>query len=351
MAIWMLSRSRSRRAAASIVLVAVATAVSAPAAAQDAQAQSMGRALFDEGVALFNKADFASACPKLEASLNQYPGIGTRGKLAECYEKLGRNASAWLAYREVAQLAARSGDATRERVAADRARSLEPKLAYVTVVVPPGRDINGLVVKRDGREIEHAKLGSAQPIDPGPTALDVSAPGRRSVTAQLTATQGQTLRYDVPILLPVAPPSSSASPALAAPIASEPPPPAPEDYVVQRDPPSWQKPVGLVLVGAGVVGLGIGGFFGLSARSTYDGAFEGGGCDRATKVCDAPGQSAVEDARSKAMVSTVLFGAGGALVVVGAIVFLTAPSAKPQAIHIAPTTYAGGGGITVGGAL
>ena len=105
-----------------------------PAHAQDAQAQAAGRALFNEGVALFNKGDFEAACPKFEASLKQFPGIGTRGKLAECYEKLGRYASAYQAYREVAQLATRSGDPAREQVASERAKSLEPKLSYVTVV-------------------------------------------------------------------------------------------------------------------------------------------------------------------------------------------------------------------------
>lgn len=341
----MLSRSLH---ATSIAVIAVATAVttlSSPALAQDAQAQALGRSLFNEGVALFNRGDFEAACAKLEASLKQFPGIGTRGKLAECYERLGRHASAWQAYREVAQLAMRSGDATREQVAAERAKSLEPKLSYVTVVVPHGRDINGLVVKRGGREVERAKLGSAEPVDAGPIAMEVSAPGRKTFTGQVTAVQGQSVKFEVPILVPVAS-------LLPPPPAEEPPPPAfDEPLPVQIDGPSWQKPVGLVLAGAGVVGVGVGALFGLSARSTYDGAFDGGGCDRTTKTCDAPGQDAVEDARSKATLSTILFGAGGALVVAGAVVFLTAPSAKPRTLHLAPTPYAGGAGVTLGGTL
>ncbi|MDB4979787.1 MAG: hypothetical protein JWM82_539, partial [Myxococcales bacterium] len=133
------------------------------------------------------------------------------------------------------------------------------------------------------------------------------------------------------------------------------PPPAPTTYDEQAalhgDPPNWQKPLGLVLMGAGVVGMGVGGFFGLSAKSKYSGAFDGGGCDRATKTCDAPGQAAVDDARSKATLSTILFGAGGGLAVVGAIVLLTAPSTRPRALQLAPTTYAGGAGLTLGGLL
>lgn len=320
---------------------------STPAAAQDEQGQAaLGRSLFDEGVALFNKRNYKAACPKFEASLEQYAGLGTRGKLAECYEKLGRFASAWRAYREVAELAMRAGDATRERVASERAKSLEPKLSYVKVIVPPGRDITGLVVKRGDREVEQAKIGSAEPVDPGPITMEVSAPGRKPFTAELTAAPGKSIDFEVPILVPTsvlagAPDTAPPSPAAA------PEQPLP----VQSDPPSWQKPVGVVVAGVGVVGLGAAAIFGLSASSTYDGAFDGGGCERATKTCDARGQDAVDDAKSKATLSTVLFGAGGALVAIGTVVFLTAPSSKPRALRVAPSAFAGGGGITLGGAL
>jgi hypothetical protein len=97
--------------------------------------------------------------------------------------------------------------------------------------------------------------------------------------------------------------------------------------------------------------MGVGGVFGLSAKSKYNGAFDNGGCDRATKQCDAPGQSAIEDARSKATLSTILFAAGGALTIAGAVVFLTAPSSKARALQIAPTTVAGGAGLSLSGAL
>jgi hypothetical protein len=339
---------RTARLVTAFVLVVAATSLTSmtPARAEDAQTQAMGRTLFNEGVALFNKGDFEAACSKLEASLRAYPGIGTRGKLAECYEKLGRFASAYAAYREVAQLATRSGDPAREQVASERAKSLEPKLSYVTVTVPPANDVPGLVVKRNGREVDRGKLGAAEPVDSGSVAIDVSAPGRRTFNGHVTVMQGQSAKFEVPAL-------ALEGPAVTPPPA--PPPPAPTTYDEQAalhgDPPNWQKPLGIVLLGAGVVGMGVGGFFGLSAKSKYNGAFDGGGCDRTTKICDAPGQAAVDDAHSKATVSTILFGAGGALAVAGAIVLFTAPSSRSRALQVAPTTYAGGAGLTLGGLL
>ncbi len=334
--------------ASSLLVVALCAGVS-PAHAQDSQPQAAARALFNEGVALFNKGDFDAACPKFEASLKQFPGIGTRGKLAECYEKLGRYASAYQAYREVAQLATRGGDPAREQVASERAKSLEPKLSYVTVVLPPANDVAGLVVKRNGREVERAKLGSAEPVDSGAVAIDVTAPGRKPFSGHINVMQGLSVKFEVPAL---APESSAASAAAAPPSATAPPSqPGDDGAALHGDPPSWQKPLGLVLIGAGVLGLGIGGIVGLSAKSKYDGAFDGGGCDTATKTCDARGQSAVDSAHSTATVSTVVFGAGAVLGVAGVVVLLTAPSGRPRAIHIAPTTYAGGAGIAVAGAL
>lgn len=334
-----------------IVALGLATAVThvTPALAQEAQTQATiearGRALFNEGVALYNKGDYESACPKFEASLKNFPGIGTRGKLAECYEKLGRYASAYAAYREVAQLATRSGEPAREQIASERAKALEPKLSYVTVSLSAANDVPGLVIKRDGREVDRSKLGAAEPADAGNISFEVSAPGRKAFNGHIAVTQGHSVRFDVPLLVvdtPAAPPTVTPPPA-----ATEEAPPT----VYSGDAPRWHKPLGIVLIGAGVVGLGVGGYFGLSAKSKYDSAFDGGNCDRASKACDPFGQATIDDAHSKATLSTILFGAGAGLAAVGLVVLLTAPSARSRALQLAPTTYAGGGGLTLGGLL
>lgn len=329
-----------RAASASLLLALAAATASMPARAQDAQTQAMGRALFNEGVALYNAGNYGEACPKLEASLRAYPGIGTRGKLAECYEKLGRHASAWAMYREVAQLATRSGDAAREQIASERARSLEPKLSYLTVSIPPANDVPGLIVKRDGRDIDRSKLGAAEPADPGTVSFEVSAPDKKTVTAQVVLTPGQRARFDVPSLEPAVAPAPHPEPV------AEPVTPRSEERL------EWQKPTGLVLGGVGIAGLAVGTIFGLSAQSTYNGAFDDGRCDRATKQCDASGQQAVEDARSLATVSTVLVAAGAAFAVGGAVLYFTAPSSSSRrALRIAPTTWAGGGGLVGSGSF
>lgn len=330
-----------------LVCAALATVATAapPASAQSAAAQAQGRALFDEGVALMGQHRYAEACPKLEASLDRFPGIGTRGKLAECYEKAGRLASAWRTYRDVARLAAEANEPAREKVAADRALAIEPRLSYLTVT-PPSADVPGLVVKRNGKPVE--QLGSAEPVDSGLVQVEATAPGRKPFTAQVMLVAGQTSKLDLPNLEP----QTSATAASPRPAPAQPATPTAEPPVVTTESSSWQKPVGLVLGGAGLVAIGVGSVLGLSAKSKYDKAFDDGHCDRTTKSCDAAGQSDTDSARSSATTATILASAGGVALVGGVVLWLTAPKDRPtSALRVTPSvgpTYAG---VAIGGAL
>src|SRR5258708_31530603 len=89
--------------AAAVVVVATA---GTPAFAQP-QPRPQGdpvaaQALFDAAKRLVHEGRFAEACPKLEESQKLDPAIGTHYALADCYEKAGRLATAWVAYLDVA---------------------------------------------------------------------------------------------------------------------------------------------------------------------------------------------------------------------------------------------------------
>lgn len=309
-----LARFARARALAGLVGLAVVSTVAtlaSPAQAEETTAQLMGRTLFNEGVVLFNEGKFAEACAKLEASLRAYPGIGTRGKLAECYEKAGRFVSAWTAYREVAQLAAKSGDFKREQVALERVKAVEPKLSYLTIILPPANAAPALTVKRNGIEIDQGRFGTADALDAGTFELDVSAPGRKPFHTQVVINAGDQARFEVPRL------------------EEYPPAPAPSTPHQVSDARGetwhWQRTAGIAAGAAGVVAVGVGAALGLSANGTYDDAFAGGGCDKATLSCDRAGQDAVDDARSRATVSTIAVLGGIALAAGGAVLYFTAP--------------------------
>ena len=51
--------------------------------------------LFAEGGKLVADGDHTAACPKFEESFHLDPGIGTGFNLADCWEHIGRTASAF----------------------------------------------------------------------------------------------------------------------------------------------------------------------------------------------------------------------------------------------------------------
>ena len=62
--------------------------------AQGASDKAAAEALFDQGVRLMKQNNFAEACPKLEESDRIDPAVGTLLYLGECYERVGKTASA-----------------------------------------------------------------------------------------------------------------------------------------------------------------------------------------------------------------------------------------------------------------
>jgi hypothetical protein len=133
------------------------------------------------------------------------------------------------------------------------------------------------------------------------------------------------------------------------------PPPA---ATQAASPTSPLKLAGWITVGAGAAALAGGAIIGalaLSARSTLAnaiandprcaGGYPDGSCDPSAR---AQLGSEEESALNRATVSTVLFVAGGALVVTGISLVVLAPSpARTASVHV----RASAGGIAVGGAF
>ena len=76
---------------------------------------------------------------------------------------------------------------------------------------------------------------------------------------------------------------------------------------------------------------------GLRAKSQYDDAREH--C-RTESFCEPDGLTGIDDARTTATVSTVLFAAGGGLLAVGVILFVSAPKATASRGATQPTVSA-----------
>jgi hypothetical protein len=146
-----------------------------PASAEEDAGTLASRALFDEARRLMQSGQFKEACPKLEESQRLRSGIGTQFNLAECYEKVGRYASAWSLYLRVAADTKALGQPEREQIASARAAALELRVARLSLQV--SAPVAGLELTLDGSVLGSATWGVATPIDPGDHAIVAQAPG------------------------------------------------------------------------------------------------------------------------------------------------------------------------------
>jgi hypothetical protein len=105
-------------------------------------------------------------------------------------------------------------------------------------------------------------------------------------------------------------------------------------------------------MGAGAVGLAVGGVFGLIAQSRLSASNTGSPppCN-AEDQCDKNGLSLRQSAKSAATGSTIGFVAGAVFAAGGVAVYFTAPRRPSTAFTLAPLTVAGGGGLAVGGSF
>jgi hypothetical protein len=301
----------------------VAAALDAPSArAQNAGNQAEAEALFDQGKAAMAAQNYPEACPKFFESNRLDEGIGTSLWLAECYEKNGQTASAWAQFREAASLAVKEGD-PREKVARERAQTLEKKLARLVVIVPTASRIAGLHVARDGAAVGTPLWGTSVPVDPGHHTLVVSAEEHRPTTLSIDVLPGPGEQaLIVPVLADAPPPP--------------PPPPAPvvADVVATALPMIAGLPmqrVEAIASGAvGVVSLVVASYFGLHAKAKLDDSNADGHC-MAKNLCDATGVADRSSAESAATLSTVFFVVTGAALAGGGVLWFTAPKPPPMA--------------------
>jgi serine/threonine-protein kinase len=315
-----------------------------PARAQGAPDKAAAEALFDEGKRLFFEKKFAEACPRFESSERIDPGIGTLLFLADCYEHVGRIASAWATFREAASMAKAVGQAERETVARERATRLEPRLFRLTIKVDAGPA--ALRVKRNDDDLKPEAWNVPLPIDPGPYIITAIAPGKKAWSTRIEIpvnAGGQTL------LVPALEDESSAiKPAEVPKLPEKPAPPPPPP------PPPASKPVtmyvaGGLLVGAGVVAMGLSGVFANMAVEKNKSAKKY--CS--TMLCtDMTGVNLSSEAGTFADAATGLLVTGGVAAAAGVLVLILGGRASKPATRagawVAPVFTPGMAGLWAG---
>lgn len=272
--------------------------------------------LFNEGRILVTGGSYAEGCSKFEGSRELEATLGTSLHLADCYERLGKTASAWALFKEGQHMARRQADSEREEVARQRAEQLMPKLSYLTLDIQ-GRRPAGLSIRRNGTDLPLASLGVPLPVDPGTQHVTASAPSFRAWTGRVEVGDGAS---PVQLLVPqlVALPRA---PAVGSP--SRPPPSQPAA--------SAQRTWGILASGVGLATVLGGAGLGFWAKREYDRSRLDLYCPSDDhNGCTSEGLALRQRAQGFANASTITLIAGGAVLTTGIVLWSTASSERPR---------------------
>jgi hypothetical protein len=334
-----------------LVLVLAVHSLRLPVARADNLQTEKAVALFEEGRRLASETRYGEACERFQQSLSLAEGIGTRFNLADCWEHLGRTASAQALFAQVAGRAAQSGQLDRAKLARERAAALEARVARLSIEVEePSR---GLTVRRNGMAVSESDWGKALPVDPGSYTIEATALHRirfaRSVQVPATASVVMVI---VPKL--VAPPQKTSSEADDEPRArgapSVPSPIEPAQQATERR----LGPLGISLTALGVTGLAVGSVFLLKYRSANQDAKDI--CATSSVVCSRADidrhEELVQDAKQARVGTFVGYGVGGTALAAALISYLfPSPNGAPDRGNLVlnPVIAGGGAGLFASG--
>jgi hypothetical protein len=270
-----------------------------------AEELAAARQVFNDGLDLEKKEQWADALAKfaLVAKIKMTPQV--RYHLARCHERLGRLVDALNGYELAAQEAKAMGDKARDVLenAPPRAAELRSRVAHVRIQVTG--TVRSSRILLDGRAVSLALVDTLIPVDPGAHRIEV----RRGadVTAerelQLAAAASETVALTIDDPVPSPPPTASTAP----------PPPPPPPPPPSRVPAYATAGAGAALLVGGGVLWGLREATIAAIRETCTG--EDTGCDPAFEPTEELG-------RTYTTVSYVLFGVGGAAVATGVVLWL-----------------------------
>jgi hypothetical protein len=189
------------RCAAFLLFLLVAFGHTRVARAQNSN-EATARALFAEGQELAQSGQTEAACAKFEAASKLFDSAGVLVNLGDCYEKLGRTASASAAFAHAATVGEATNRPNESAQANRRQAALAPRLIHMVIRVP--REVPGLKVTRDGTDVPQSAWSQPAPIDPGVHVVRAEADGYSPWSMATTISEeGRTTSVDVPELSPM----------------------------------------------------------------------------------------------------------------------------------------------------
>jgi hypothetical protein len=326
-----------------VVVGVIASAGRARAGGPEA---ASAEAAFDKGRDLMKAGLYQEACASFDESERLDPQIGTLYNLADCWEKVGKLASSWTAYREVAQ---RDSNATRRKAADDHAKALAPRLPKLVIHVQS--PVPGLLVTLNGGDVTKL-VGVEAPMDLGTYAIVVSAKGYQAWGGEAKLDhEGVKVTIEVPKLSPgndKQPPAIVVKPVAPPPVHPIPPGLAPAPAPAHAS----TLPIVVMTGGGALIAGGL--VFGVMAQ---------GKLSDAEKICPNKQCGSTDDqmranellgsSRSRGTVSTALVAVGAAAVIGGGVWWWTTRDHGEHAPRtaFAPYVDSDGAGFVLAGSF
>jgi hypothetical protein len=327
------------RAALGLVLPLLLLVLARPARAQDDPAVASSEALTKHGVELRRQRRDREALEEFRRAYELSAAPRTLAQIALAEQALGR----WVdAERDLRAALRTQGDPwiLRNRDALESGLSaIGSRLASLEV----SADVPGAELRVNGTLAGVLPLPAPVRVEAGSLVIDVRARGYAPVRRETSADPGGTVRESVQLV------------PLVAQLSSSPAPPAP--WVAPEAPPARDptrrglRDAGIVVLGAGALGVAAGAYFGGRTLSTKSERDTSGGC--IGQACSPAGVALDAEARSLALRSTVWF-TGGLVAAAGGAALLWVsrshtPHERAHALRLSPEVGPDRAGFSVGG--
>ncbi|HSC87077.1 MAG TPA: hypothetical protein VLC09_07400 [Polyangiaceae bacterium] len=293
-----------------------------PARAQSAADRANAIDAFDTAQTLLEQGQTKEACSKFEESQKLDPQLGTLLYLADCYERNGQLASAWLGFREAGELAEKRND-PRRAVATERATALRPRLSQMKLELPAQLP-TGTLIERNGATVSEAQWRASVALDPGTYRIVVSAPNHESFQGSVEVKgEGAMTTLTVPPLVP----TTSTGPAPVAPTET-----SDSQSVWQA---KWPAPVA---AGVGLGGAVVWTIFGIQSLDAKSQAEQGCATVNGVYTCSTTeAQQASQDAVAAGDVATIgMIVAGVGFATAGVLWFTLPDGSAPSSDTAVP---------------
>jgi hypothetical protein len=317
----MITSERRRRRLFLVLLASLANLVAGSPAAADGADEQRAVTLFEKGRRLAREGKCAEAIAPLLESVRTVEGVGPLLNLGNCYETLGKTASALRYFSRAKEVATARSDPRKDE-ATQRAHALEKDVPTLLIRIPLALRPTA-EVRVDEEPWPKDRWDVATPIDPGTHEIEVLSPPSPKQTETVTL-KGKGDRAEWTAAVPAK--TSSSRPTTG-------PEPEPERSVARKpaseseEPGASQRTVAFVAGGLGIGGLALGAVFGFQAINDHNAVVE-----RCPTYPSCPESSRAQlerlntSAENNGTISTVAVVSGIAFLAAGAILYLTAPT-------------------------